>query len=260
MIKNQNLYKKPSTASHMNILPGIKIIDKALWLPHERILIIADLHIGYEEYLNSQGVLAPRVQFEEMKKEIDELMCGIKPKTIVLNGDLKHEFGKISDQEWSDTFRIMKILSENCQRIILIKGNHDNILEPIIRSIGKRKIRIAEEYIVKDICILHGHKLNYKIENKIRRIKILIIAHEHPAVSLKDGIKSETFKCFLLGRWKDKKLIVMPSFIPLVEGTDIKKEKTLSPFLKRLENFEVFIVSDKVYEFGKLGKIRLLEI
>ncbi|UZE93738.1 MAG: hypothetical protein IB618_03145 [Candidatus Pacearchaeota archaeon] len=40
----------------MELLPGIKIINKALWLSKHKILIIADLHLGYEEALNQQGI------------------------------------------------------------------------------------------------------------------------------------------------------------------------------------------------------------
>jgi len=36
----------------MNILPGIKIIDLALYLEKQKTVIIGDLHLGYEEMLN----------------------------------------------------------------------------------------------------------------------------------------------------------------------------------------------------------------
>ena len=201
--------------------------NKALWMPHERILVISDLHIGYEENLNKHGILVPRRQFDSLKQEIEELVAEVKPKIIVINGDLKHEFGRISSQEWNDTIKIAEILSKNCDKIILVKGNHDNMIGPVIRRIGKKKIKMLEEYIVKDICILHGDKLNREIESKIRNVKTLIIGHEHPAISLIEGMKSEIFKCFLKGKWKSKNLIVMPSFLPIVEGSDVRKEKVL---------------------------------
>ena len=51
----------------------------------------------------------------------------------------------------------------------------------------------------------------------------------------------------------------MPSFYLISQGTDITKQKTLSPFLKKdLKNFEVYIVEDKVYKFGKLKEINEL--
>ncbi len=89
------------------------------------------------------------------------------------------------------------------------------------------------------------------------RSKIIIIGNEHPSISLRDGVKSELYKCFLVGRWKGKKLIVMPSFLPIIEGTDVRKEKVLSPYLKQsLGGFDVFIIGDKVYRFGKLKGLK----
>ena len=41
------------------------------------------------------------------------------------------------------------------------------------------------------------------------------------------------------------------------EGTDILKEKLLSPLLRQnLNNFEVFVVADNVYRFGKVKEIK----
>ena len=105
---------------------------------------------------------------------------------------------------------------------------------------------------------MHGHKIFIDKEIYDKKIKILIIGHEHPAISIREGLRKETYKCFLLGRWKDKKLIVMPSFFTLYEGSDIKKEELLSPYLneKSIKNFEVFVVADKIYRFGKVKDIR----
>jgi putative SbcD/Mre11-related phosphoesterase len=82
----------------------------------------------------------------------------------------------------------------------------------------------------------------------------IIIGHEHPAVSLVSGSRTERYKCFLKGKFSRKDLIVTPSCNMLIEGTDILKEKLLSPILKNvdLKNFEAYIVEDKIYDFGKV--------
>ena len=42
----------------------------------------------------------------------------------------------------------------------------------------------------------------------------------------------------------------------MIEGTDILRDKILSPLLKQnLDNFEVFAVEDKIYKFGKLKNL-----
>ena len=50
----------------MQIAPDMEIVDLALYLEKEKILIIADPHIGLEEALNKQGILMPKFQFKEM--------------------------------------------------------------------------------------------------------------------------------------------------------------------------------------------------
>jgi len=230
----------------MQISKNIEIKDLALHLKEENILIIADTHVGYEESLNKQGILIPRFQFQEIIKRLKPILN--QYNKIIINGDIKHEFGTISDQEWRHTLQLIDLLSEHCKELILIKGNHDTILGPIAK---KRNIKIVDEYKVNDILITHGDKLK-----DLKEIKTIIIAHEHPAISIKEGARTELFKCFLKGKYKKATLIVQPSYNLVTEGTDIIKEKVLSPFLKQdLSDFDVFVVADKVYEFGKLKKL-----
>ncbi|MBW2977282.1 metallophosphoesterase [Candidatus Woesearchaeota archaeon] len=234
----------------MNLLKEIKIIDLALYLTKHKTLIIADSHVGFEESLNKQGIMIPRFHFKDLMQRLEKIFDKVKPETIIINGDVKHELGTISNQEWRHTLRLIDILSKKCKNLILIKGNHDKFLGPIVK---KRNINLANQVIIDNILITHGDKL-VKIPNKI---KTIIIGHEHPAISLREKTRVETFKCYLVGKYKNKTLIVQPSFNLVTEGTDISKEKLLSPFLKQdLKNFECYIVADKVYKFGKLKNLR----
>ena len=247
----------------IEVLPNIAIVDLALHF--DSTLVIADVHIGYEEALNRQGILIPRAQFGEMVKRMEKIfgsLNGKKIKRIVVNGDLKHEFGIISEQEWRNTLKFIDLLSRHCNEVILIKGNHDTILGPIAE---KRNVKILDHLMIKSISkksgkilILHGDKIPGK--QLLKEASVVIIGHEHPAVSLKEGPRVEQYKCFLKGKHKGKNLIVQPSFNSIAEGTDILKDKILSPFLKQnLNNFSVYIVEDKVYKFGKVRDLRRLK-
>lgn len=232
----------------MNIINSIEIIDLSLYLPKHKTLVIADLHIGYEEALNKKGVLVPRLQFKDICRRLNSILEKTKPSVVVINGDIKHEFGRISDQEWRETLKILDLISKYAKKIVLVKGNHDTILGPIAK---KRNISVVNDYRIDDILITHGHKINNK------EAKIIIIAHEHPAITLRKGVRQEKFKCFLKGKYRKQDLIVMPSFCLVTEGADIQKDRLLSPYLhQKLDNFEVFVVGDKVYEFGKLKELK----
>ncbi|MEK6947349.1 MAG: metallophosphoesterase, partial [Nanoarchaeota archaeon] len=221
----------------MNILGKIKAIDLALYL--DSTLVISDVHIGYEEALNKRGMMIPRLQFGEMIKRIEKILSEAgKVEKIIVNGDLKHEFGTISEQEWRNVLKFLDLLAKHCNEVILIKGNHDMILGPIAR---KRNVKVVDYYLINKILITHGDKIPSK--DVLQQASTIIIGHEHPAVSLKDGARVETFKCFLKGKYKGKNLIVLPSFNEVIKGTNIMRDKTLSPFLKQnLDDFEVFAV------------------
>ena len=235
------------------MMQDLEITDLGLLLKHEKILVLTDFHIGYEEALNKQGILVPKFQFKDIIKRLTKIFSGLKKdkiklKIIIINGDIKHEFGKISEQEWRETLRLLDFLSKYCEDIILIKGNHDTIIGPIAE---KKKVSVVDYYFAGDVLITHGHKIPSK--NILKKAKTIIIGHEHPAISLREDVRTEKFKCFLKGKYKRKNLVVMPSFCFVTEGNDILKEKPLSPFLDQdLRNFEVSVVADKVYDFGKI--------
>ena len=231
----------------MEILKGIKIVDLGLLV--DKTLIVGDFHIGYEEALNKQGILVPRFQFEDIVKRITPILERTQPETIIINGDLKHEFGTISETEWKQTLKFLDLLSKHCKKIILIKGNHDKILEPIAK---KRNLEIVDHYVLNNIYICHGNSIPDNIEQKI-----IIIGHEHPAVVIRTKLRAEKYKCFLLGTFNRKKLIVIPSFNLVTEGTDVLKEHLLSPFLKKdIGNFNVFVIGKDIYDFGKIKKLK----
>lgn len=234
----------------MQITKEIEIIDLGLWIKKHKLLVLADFHMGFEEALNKQGILVPRFQFKDIIQRLEKIFTKIKPDIIVVNGDIKHEFGTISDQEWRETLKLIDFLAKHCKKLLLTKGNHDTILGPIAK---KRNIEVVDNFIVDEIIVTHGHK----IPKDIAKYKTIIMGHEHPAVSIHERVRTEKFKCFIVGKYKRKRLIVQPSFNIVTEGTDVLREDILSPFLKQnLGNFDVYVVADKVYNFGKLKNLK----
>ncbi|MFH1064523.1 MAG: metallophosphoesterase [Candidatus Woesearchaeota archaeon] len=235
-------------------IDGIELVDLALYLKEEHILVMADLHIGIEEELLKNGVLIPKFHFRDLVKRVEGIFEKLAEKKlpvdlVVINGDLKHEFGTISDEEWRNTLKLLDYLIRKGGKVVLVKGNHDKTLGPIA---DKRGVLLVDQFIVGDKIILHGDKM---IELPAS-IKTIIIGHDHPAISLNEDMRKETYKCFMVGKYRRKNLIVQPSMNPLTEGADILERIYLSPFLKqKTTDFEVYIVADKVYDFGKLKKL-----
>ena len=236
-----------------NKIKEYKLIGKSLYFPEKSVLVLADLHLGYEEHLNEQGVLVPRVQLKEIMKDLKEIFKKIKyVEKIIILGDLKHEFGTISSQEWKDVKEILDFLKKKARKILLIKGNHDTILEPLAK---RKELKVVDYFKEEGICFLHGNKF---VPNFLKETRILVLGHRHPAVILSDGYKKEKYKCFLIGTWRKKEVVILPSFFPFVEGSDVIncKENELFISEKSLRNFEAYVIGKSVYRFGKLKNMK----
>ncbi len=232
----------------MEITKGIEIVGLSLFVKKTKTLVISDIHLGVEEDYHKKGVLIPKFHLKELLKHFHYIFSEVKPKTIIITGDLKHEFGGISEQEWRDLLRFFDYLSEHCEKIILLKGNHDPFLGPIAK---KRNLEMVKELKKGELLFIHG---DYEPELD-KKTKVILMGHEHPAITLREKTKNEKFKCFLKGKYKGRTLLVLPSMNLLNEGSDVLQGHYLSPLLKK-PDFEVFIVEGTdVYNFGNVKKL-----
>ena len=232
------------------LINNAEIIDLGLLI--NGTLIISDLHIGYEQSLNREGIMVPRFQYKKIIEWIEQITNRADINRVVVNGDLKHEFGKITRQEWQEALNLIEFLKENFDEVILLKGNHDNFTKFIARKTG---LEVYGKYSLGDFLIMHGDKIPEDIIDEEE--STIIIGHEHPCIGIRNSERLEKIKCFLKGNYKEKNLIVMPSFNFVTEGSDIFHEKQLSPFLKnRSDEFEVYGVENfEVLYFGKIKDI-----
>jgi hypothetical protein len=234
----------------MEIIKGVEIVDLSLFIKKQKVLVISDVHLGIEEEYQRKGVLIPKFHMKDLMRHFAFIFSKVKPKRIIITGDLKHEFGGISTQEWRDLLRFFDYLSQHTEHIILLKGNHDPFLGPIAK---KRNLEVVKELVLDDMLFVHG---DYE-PTLSKKIKTIFMGHEHPAISLREKTKVEKFKCFLRGTYKRRKLLVLPSLNLLIEGTDVLQGQFLSPILKKAGQFEVFVIEGmNAYVFGKLSKIK----
>ena len=84
------------------------------------------------------------------------------------------------------------------------------------------------------------------------------MGHMHPAISIRKHAKEEKYKCFLVGKWKGKAIVILPSFFPLVEGSDVSMEDAnlAREFNFKLSGFDVYVPAGiEVLDFGKLKDV-----
>ena len=234
------------------------LINKTLFFPELGILAVGDLHFGYESMLRQEGMMLPFNQLDQTKKELDKIIQEIKSKNyelkkIILIGDIKHYF-KFDRSESFEIRSFFKFLEEYVPQnnIIVLKGNHDKF------EIDNKEYK--DYHIEGNIIFTHGDKSYPEIKDK--KIETIVMGHLHPAINLKEGVKREKYKCFLIGKWKKKNIFILPSFIPLIAGTEINEDykdyKNFSIITKpEMKKLNVHVVGEdgKVLEFGKLGDI-----
>ncbi len=241
------------------IAEGLFAIHIALWHAPSQSLIFSDLHIGYEAELHAKGVLVPNFQTSDVIERIKYILHLLKrqklcPVNIVLNGDLKHSFGKISSQEWTGIERIIRFLQQHCKNVIIVKGNHDVLLSHIAERFN---LKTVPSFKIGGLLALHGDKLPTKEE--LDGVTIIVTGHDHPAIQLSDGAKREKYKCFLVGKYLRKILVVQPSTQPLVQGTDVLLGTYLSPLLpSNVGKFRVFVVDDVTCRVLDFGPVRII--
>ena len=234
----------------------IKYIGKCLLIEggKERVLVVGDLHLGFEESLNKSGVFISRQMFDEIISDFNAIFGEVgRVDKIILLGDIKHDFGGISGQEWGDVTRLLHYLKPLGDEILVLRGNHDTILEPIMKKIG---LKLKDCYFWKEFCFVHGDEDFDKIWGK--KIEWLVVGHGHPAIKLREGSKIEKHKCFLVGKFKGKNMIVVPSFIEYYAGSDPREGEIVLAWNVNFNNFDVKIVGEnlEVLDFGKLKNIK----
>jgi putative SbcD/Mre11-related phosphoesterase len=227
----------------------------AVYLSDEKILAIADLHLGYEASLQVEHVAIPRFQLEAMKTRLGGLLDRYEPEKIIINGDLKHEFSRNIGQEWDEVDELIRYLQETAE-LIIVRGNHDNYLKTIVSRVG---IEMVESYrtVNDQVEFVHGHKYSDNWE------RFRIFAHEHPFIKLRDDIGALiSLPCFLYD--KSNNFLLMPAFSPLASGTNVlvTEDNFMIKGLRELNisAAKVYAIGDDgLMDFGEVGKLRSLQ-
>jgi len=232
-----------------------------IYLPKIRSLVIADLHLGVELALFGEGTYMPIDQYQIMQNSIINLIEKYNPESLIINGDFKHEFARPSRQEWYELKALSKVLSDYGVELELVRGNHDNYLKTILAR--EDKTLREPYYLYSDYLFVHGHQsLSEIFDTSLPEVSWVILAHEHPAIELRDSSGGKhKFRCYLKGTWGDYNLLVLPAYSPIASGSIINKlngARILSPILKdvKLEEFKPLIVDKgELLKFPKLKQL-----
>jgi putative SbcD/Mre11-related phosphoesterase len=228
---------------HFDVTPEVRIFNgRCAMLLRSRTLVLGDLHLGIEASLELEGMQLPRAQAREMRRRIDEIAGANPPKRIVVLGDLKHEFSRNLEQEWSQVRDMLEHLGSLAD-LTVVRGNHDNYLATITSRLG---LDLVDGTVIDGVHLAHGHMADPG--------RPLIQGHEHPSARLFDGVGGYVkLPAFLYHQQAE--VLVLPAFSPLAAGNDVTAllaGDALSPGLRELDMGEA-----EVFGCSDIGLIRL---
>lgn len=163
----------------------ILLPEKAMYFPDEKILVIADLHIGKLGYFRKKGVPLPASGLKTTLQRLEQLIQSVAPGTVVFLGDLFHTGEDILWQEFLEILNVPAGLPQ----YTLIRGNHDKFTESRYQSAG---INVVEEWSWDNLLFTHEPL------EEVHEGVINVAGHIHPMVSIKGkGKQSLRLPCFL---------------------------------------------------------------
>ena len=204
----------------------------------EKVVCIADLHLGYELELIDSGFNIP-----DQTSRIAESIVGIEEgDRLIILGDVKHTIPYTTRFESIRLSRFFKLLQERYSAITVVTGNHDGALR---KSLPKDvEIVPAKGLSIASIGFSHGHSWP---SEEVMGSRTLIIGHIHPSLRLRDRLGAKnSLKCWLRGTIHKKPLckryreigisetVIMPAYNPLLTGTAVNEGSNyeLSPLLR----------------------------
>ena len=181
----------------------------------KRILVVADLHLGYEYELLKKGINIPN-QSSFISQALKETIIESKAERLIFLGDVKHNIPNISALEAKSLPKFMNFDIP----YKIIKGNHDGSIESLLGVSTYNHIK------VDGTLFIHGHMKIPKME-----FESLVMGHSHPAIEITDELGRRTKeKCWIKGKFPSgQDIIIMPAYNPLITGIAFNRKGAKIP-------------------------------
>jgi len=203
--------------ARLEVFPGVWLDARhALFLEDSRTLAVSDLHLGYAWAHRYHGQLMP-LQPDGIRERLLALCAESRPSRIAILGDIVHRAVPV-DAIKEEFLALLDALRGQCG-VSLILGNHDKGLRKLFGSSGE--VEFHDSVRAGRFLLLHGNDQSAALPTN----GLTIMGHEHPAISLGDGVRSAKFPCFLVA----PELIVLPAFSRWAAGSDVRAHAPMSP-------------------------------
>jgi uncharacterized protein len=176
--------------------------DKAIFLPQQNILMVADVHIGKAATFRSLGVPVPGGTTQENLQRLTALVEQTQASRLVILGDLFHG-PEAKQKSILQAFGLWR-QSVKAVEVVLVTGNHDAKARLSLAALGVREI--ANHCLVT----VPGFALNHEPTVQTVGEPFAICGHWHPVFRINGKAKSDSLRlpCF----WRQEHQLVLPAF------------------------------------------------
>jgi uncharacterized protein len=170
--------------------------EKAVYWKNERVLIVADLHIGKVGHFRKAGIPIPKLMEQEDLAVLSDLLRVLNPLKVLFLGDLFHS--ELND-DWN-WLKLWRQLFADLE-IILVLGNHDILQENHYLEAG---FAVCKSLVMGPFSFTHDPVDRRKIADSFN-----FAGHIHPGVKLfGKGRQSVVLPAFCFG----EKDALLPAF------------------------------------------------
>lgn len=195
---------------------------RAIFWSQHRVLIVADLHWGKDQFLRSHGVAVSDEVMNADLSRLSALLHHYDPRTLLVLGDLIHHEKALTPQVIA---RIAHFRQSWPCELILIKGNHDRYTDfPMSWGIVE-----DSEFYFQDF--LFSHEYHPKEKESFQ-----FAGHIHPMMRLRAGHDQIRLPSFILRQ----RSCLLPAFSYLTGGQDMRLQKGERAILVMEEGIEMW--------------------
>lgn len=191
----------------LEVAPGLRLTgDGAAWLPEVEVLVVADVHVGYDLAARRRGGYLPAVERGAAAgARLVAMARELSVTRIVVAGDLRHSTYDVDDLERGELAAFAAAFPSQLALDVVL-GNHDRG-GAIVGHEAIGPMRIA------DVDVVHAPP-------RSTPMRWTICGHLHPRITVHDETgASARFPCVLVG----ERLVVLPAFSDWAGGTAVAR-------------------------------------
>jgi hypothetical protein len=201
--------------------------DRAVYLPAEDALVVADLHVGRDA---ASAVELPLGERADLTDRLADLLAAFDPAEVVLAGDVLHAFDRVPEGVPETVAALRGAVAAADADLVAVRGNHDAMLDSVLDS----TVETREQYRLGDTVVAHGHAEPEAPEQSGDEaaddgtaggadchggVDRYVVGHDHPAIEI-EGVRRP---CLLYGpgTYRGADVLMLPAFNRLAPGTTV---------------------------------------